>query len=227
MQSDATVPYTGSSLETLRTSMAAFTAPRDPLDTSPPAPPPRELARFMSFAGLGAFWGMLLGGAIGARTAGHQFLAEHAHHLPVTVPGWYFYHKQKNYRVVWGAVTRGLREAGRLGTVVAVFSAVETAVDVVAERESPASSVVAGQAAATAFAIANRLPRASFRKALLYGTVAGAVVGGVQEIGSYFLGIPIKYAPRDQLEAAAKVLAGEGSSSSAPSPSGSLGRIQL
>ncbi|KAI9172925.1 hypothetical protein H9P43_007056 [Blastocladiella emersonii ATCC 22665] len=203
-------PYTGPSLAKLRAGLDAYFSwtaeearrahpqlPADhPLVRLPPPPP--ELARFATFAGLGVFWGFLLGGAIGSRSAGLQFLAEHAHQLPVTVQGWYFYHKTKNYRMAWGGFRRGLREAGRLGSVVATFAAVETAVDLARETEDAASSVVAGIFTAAAFAAVNRLPIASAKRTLVYGAATGALVGGIQALAARALGQPVKYAPRSK-----------------------------
>src|SRR5258708_475959 len=53
--------------------------------------------------------GMALGVYRGGRMAGLRFLAENAHRAPETVKGWYFYNKTKNYRVVYG----GLKEGGK------------------------------------------------------------------------------------------------------------------
>ncbi|ORZ31520.1 hypothetical protein BCR44DRAFT_36489 [Catenaria anguillulae PL171] len=144
-------------------------------------------------------WGFSLGALIGSRSAGLQFLAEHAHQLPVTVQGWYFYHKAKNYRMVWGGIKRGLWDAGRLGSVVAMFAGVETAVDLALERESAASGVVAGVTTAGVFALINRLPRASVQRTLMYGSIAGAFVGGAQAAAAWALGQPVKYTPRPSI----------------------------
>ncbi|KNE71657.1 hypothetical protein AMAG_16213 [Allomyces macrogynus ATCC 38327] len=157
----------------------------------PPAPP--ELARFSTFTGLGMFWGFLLGGALGAQHAGLQFLAENAHKLPVTVQGWYFYHKAKNYRSMWGAVKRGTVYAGRLGVVVGLFAAVETGLDLARGKDDLWSATAAGVVTATTFAAAYRLPRASVQRTLLYGTVTGLLVGGIQDLLSVQLGYPAKY----------------------------------
>lgn len=53
--------------------------------------------------------GMALGVFRGGRMASLRFLAENAHRAPKTVKGWYFYNKTKNYRMMFG----GLKEGGK------------------------------------------------------------------------------------------------------------------
>ena len=55
--------------------------------------------------------GMALGVYRGGRMASLRFLAENAHRAPKTVKGWYFYSKTKNYRMMYGGLKEGAKDA--------------------------------------------------------------------------------------------------------------------
>ena len=55
--------------------------------------------------------GMALGVYRGGRMARLRFLAENAHRAPKTVKGWYFYNKTKNYRMMYGGLKEGAKDA--------------------------------------------------------------------------------------------------------------------
>ena len=55
--------------------------------------------------------GMALGVYRGGRLASLRFLAENAHRAPRTVKGWYFYNKTKNYRMMYGGLKAGAKDA--------------------------------------------------------------------------------------------------------------------
>ena len=81
--------------------------------------------RYLILTSTTALTGLSLGVMRGGRTASLQYLAENAHRQPRTVEGWYFYKKTKNYRVMWGALKVGGREALRLGTAGLAWAALE------------------------------------------------------------------------------------------------------
>ena len=59
--------------------------------------------------------GMALGFYRGGRMASLQFLAENAHRAPKTIKGWYLYNKTKNYRIMYGGLKGGAKDAvGRI-----------------------------------------------------------------------------------------------------------------
>lgn len=58
--------------------------------------------------------GFTLGVSQGIKTAGMRFRAEHAHKLPTTKMGWYFYHKSKNYNSIWGGAKEGARMGAKI-----------------------------------------------------------------------------------------------------------------
>lgn len=64
------------------------------------------------------FIGFTLGVSQGIKTAGMRFRAEHAHKLPATKIGWYFYHKSKNYNSIWG----GAKEGARMGAKISFWT---------------------------------------------------------------------------------------------------------
>jgi len=55
--------------------------------------------------------GMALGFYRGGRMASLRFLAENAHRAPKTVKGWYLYNKTKNYRMIFGGLKEGAKDA--------------------------------------------------------------------------------------------------------------------
>lgn len=55
--------------------------------------------------------GLGLGFYRGGRMASLRFLAENAHRAPKTVKGWYFYNKTKNYRMMYGGLREGVKDA--------------------------------------------------------------------------------------------------------------------
>ncbi|KAF8340722.1 uncharacterized protein EI90DRAFT_2853310, partial [Cantharellus anzutake] len=59
--------------------------------------------------------GLTLGFLRSARKTSFQYLVEHAHNPPRMVQGWYFYHKRKNYKVMWEGMKGGMKEGGRFG----------------------------------------------------------------------------------------------------------------
>lgn len=116
-----------------------------PSDTSPdttqvtPSPPPVQspdrlgmrfdqrllLASFTSF-----MCGSMLGYTTTARLAALRFRAENAHRLPISQPGWYLYHKSKNYYRNKFGIIAGLKGGAYLSAGTAVFFIVEESMDV-------------------------------------------------------------------------------------------------
>lgn len=74
-----------------------------------------------------------------SRLAGRQFLAENAHRLPTTVQGWYFYTKTKNYRVMYGGITGGLKTGARLGAWTVVFVGLQEGIEYSIKRVAPSA----------------------------------------------------------------------------------------
>ena len=83
------------------------------------------LAAFTSFT-----CGSTLGYLNTARLASLRFRAENAHRLPISQPGWYLYHKSKNYYKLKHGITAGLRSGFYLAAWASVFFLVEESMDV-------------------------------------------------------------------------------------------------
>jgi hypothetical protein len=102
----------------------------------------------------------LVGSSLGASLGGHQagliFRAENAHRAPTSQKGWYFYHKSKNYRVMWGGIKGGVKMGAKTAGWVVAFTVCEDAVDRLRARVDAVSSVVAGLAGAGAFSLWSR-----------------------------------------------------------------------
>ncbi|EUC35390.1 hypothetical protein COCVIDRAFT_11162 [Bipolaris victoriae FI3] len=76
----------------------------------------------------------LSGFTLGSLSAGHmaslRFRAENAHRLPISNPGWYLYHKSKNYYKWRYGIVEGLRKGTYIAAWSMVFFVVEESLDV-------------------------------------------------------------------------------------------------
>lgn len=101
--------------------------------------------------------GAVAGAYIGGRHAGWQYLAERAHNLPTTVSGWYYYHKWKNYKILFGAFRKGLAYGSKIGSFTALYQVVEAGCDrYLFDRTCMLSSLVSGLVtSATSAALGN------------------------------------------------------------------------
>lgn len=149
---------------------------RDRFDT--PAP-----ARLVLLTGLTSVTTFLLGALQGGKLSGYQFLAENAHRLPRTHQGWYFYHKTKNYRVMYGGLRHGFRYAGRTAGWTLLFGALEAGIDAVRGPEYVDFLSPAAAAATTGalFARRNRFSRQLTKRTVGLALGVGAVAGLLQD----------------------------------------------
>lgn len=114
------------------------------------------LKRITLITASASFWGFILGGVIGSRQSGMQYLAENAHRLPKTTEGWYFYHKKKNYRMIYGALSKGAVYSAKTGAMVALFEALEASADFYRGGADLFNSVGAGLASGGIFSVASK-----------------------------------------------------------------------
>jgi len=128
----------------------------------------------------------IVGGALGATLGGHKaamiFRAENAHRRPATAKGWYFYHKTKNYRTLYGGVVQGVRTALRMGVWVTAFVVLEDAVDRMRGKVDALASVAAGLSVAGAFSAWHRLSYGMAARTAKKGLIFGMLFGGIQDI---------------------------------------------
>lgn len=108
-------------------------------------------------ATLGAFLtGATLGLSHGSKMAGLRFRAENSHRFPTTAPGWYLYHKSKNYHMMLGGIKEGLKMGTKISLWTGSFFFVEEAVDRLRGKKDFLSTVVAGLTISGGFSSANR-----------------------------------------------------------------------
>ena len=133
-------PWTGIHTHTQTSKMAApqpcTTA--TPTNTNPAANPlstsPRLDMPFDRRLLLTTTLSFLSGFTLGSLSAGHmaslRFRAENAHRLPVSNPGWYLYHKSKNYYKWRYGIVEGVRKGGYVAAWTSVFFVIEESLDV-------------------------------------------------------------------------------------------------
>ncbi|KAF2263067.1 hypothetical protein CC78DRAFT_534335 [Lojkania enalia] len=123
-----------------------YTQPEAPPDTTSQETPPKlnpyvlrayndrlgmPFDRRILAASTSAFiCGFTLGSTTAGRLASLRFRAENAHRLPVSQPGWYLYHKSKNYYKWKTGVVEGVRKGVWLACWASVFFVVEESLDV-------------------------------------------------------------------------------------------------
>jgi hypothetical protein len=86
--------------------------------------------RLLLTTGLSSLCGFTLGSTSAGRLASLRFRAENAHRLPISQPGWYLYHKSKNYYKWRFGIVEGLRKGGMVAAWSSVFFVVEESLDV-------------------------------------------------------------------------------------------------
>lgn len=84
-----------------------------------------------------ALIGLSLGATQGGQMAQLRFRAEHAHKMPDTTTGWYFYHKSKNYHAMQG----GIREGFRMGLKTSFWSLMALSLESTVDRYRGASDM--------------------------------------------------------------------------------------
>lgn len=85
-----------------------------------------------------------------------RFRAEHAHKMPDTTTGWYFYHKSKNYHAMQGGIREGFRMAGKTGFWSFAALSLETTVDRMRGSSDMLSTIVASVSVAGMFSLTRK-----------------------------------------------------------------------
>jgi hypothetical protein len=126
--------------------MASASPPSLPIsETTDPIPPPTPQKQLLSTAPrldmpfdrrllLTTSLSFLSGFTLGSLNAGHmaslRFRAENAHRLPISNPGWYLYHKSKNYYKWRYGIVEGLKKGTYIAAWSSVFFVVEESLDI-------------------------------------------------------------------------------------------------
>ncbi|KAK3181786.1 hypothetical protein K4F52_006853 [Lecanicillium sp. MT-2017a] len=137
--------------------------------------------------------GFTLGAMQGGQTAQLRFRAEHAHKMPDTTAGWYFYHKSKNYHAMQGGIREGFRMACRTSGWSFAALGLESTVDRLRGTSDVLSTVVATVSVAGMFSLTNKLSLAAAAHTAKYGLLFGVVYGGVQDVVGLARGRPVSY----------------------------------
>jgi hypothetical protein len=169
--------------------------------------------RIASAGAMAFIVGMGLGVAHGGKMAELRFRAEHAHKLPTTTPGWYLYHKSKNYHTAYGGLREGLRTGPKLAFWVMIALGLESALDSSRNRTDLLSTVLASLTAAGSFSLwselmnfrdflcrmgvlnssIDRFSLSTSARVAKAGLLFGLGYGGLQDAIALFHGRPIGY----------------------------------
>ncbi|KAJ6785226.1 hypothetical protein PWT90_02960 [Aphanocladium album] len=124
--------------------------------------------------------GFMLGGFQGGQMAQLRFRAEHAHKMPDTTTGWYFYHKSKNYHAMQGGIREGFRMGAKTGFWSFAALSLETTVDRMRGCSDMLSTIVATVSVAGMFSLTRtRLADTFFFRIRSILTVSSSTHGAV------------------------------------------------
>ncbi|KAJ4395609.1 hypothetical protein N0V85_006489 [Neurospora sp. IMI 360204] len=137
--------------------------------------------------------GFTLGVSQGIKTAGMRFRAEHAHKLPTTKMGWYFYHKSKNYNSIWGGAKEGARMGAKICFWTTAMFGIEHMFDAYRGTADMFNTVTACVTVSGAFSLWNRFSLPMAARTTKTALVVGLAYGGLQDVAGIVRGRPIGY----------------------------------
>ncbi|KAJ3457021.1 hypothetical protein MRS44_014162 [Fusarium solani] len=173
-----------------------------PSDLEPPSAFPQDAfprlsvptpTRLMLGTISSALVGFSLGATQGGQMAQLRFRAEHAHKMPDTTTGWYFYHKSKNYHAMQGGIREGFRMGLKTGLWSMMALSLESTVDRYRGASDMFSTTIATLTVAGAFSLWHRLSFTTAARTARYGLMFGLVYGGIQDLVGLARGRPIGY----------------------------------
>ncbi|KAF5672519.1 hypothetical protein FHETE_3653 [Fusarium heterosporum] len=138
-----------------------------------------------------ALVGFSLGATQGGQMAQLRFRAEHAHKMPDTTTGWYFYHKSKNYHAMQGGIREGFRMGLKTGFWSLMALSLESTVDRYRGASDMFSTTIATLTVAGAFSLWHRLSLTTAARTARYGLMFGLAYGGIQDLVGLARGRPI------------------------------------
>lgn len=97
--------------------------------------------------------GLVLGVLHTSKMAALRFRAENSHRFPTTTRGWYFYHKSKNYYVMYAGITEGVKTGFRFPPMIMSILFFENAVDKLRGRQDFLSTVIGSLSTAGLFSL--------------------------------------------------------------------------
>ncbi|POR39681.1 Uncharacterized protein TPAR_00134 [Tolypocladium paradoxum] len=137
--------------------------------------------------------GLTLGAMQGGQMAQLRFRAEHAHKMPDTTTGWYFYHKSKNYHAMQGGIREGFRMGAKTGFWSFVALGLESTVDRYRGSSDMFSTTVATLSVAGAFSLWHRFSLSTAARTAKLGLLFGLAYGGVQDLVGLARDRPVGY----------------------------------
>ncbi|CAK9436305.1 uncharacterized protein LODBEIA_P08630 [Lodderomyces beijingensis] len=152
---------------------------------------PRD--RIQALASTGAVIGGMLGFYEGVQKAAARYLVENAHRLPTTKGGWYFYHKRKNYEMIVGGVSSGIKSSVKYGGFIGALALIESGLDLARGQLDFVNTTLACFVGTTLITRYKQLGTLQARKMVFRGTVAGLLVGLAQDAMIYARGGRVWY----------------------------------
>ncbi|KAG6008422.1 hypothetical protein E4U21_004444 [Claviceps maximensis] len=137
--------------------------------------------------------GFTLGAMQGGQVAQLRFRAEHAHKMPDTTTGWYFYHKSKNYHTMQGGIREGFRMAAKTSFWSFMALGLESTVDRYRGCSDMFSTAVATLTVAGTFSLWHGFSMSTASRTAKLGLLFGLAYGGVQDLVGLARGRPIGY----------------------------------
>ncbi|KAI5967728.1 hypothetical protein CANMA_002908 [Candida margitis] len=125
--------------------------------------------------------GLMSGFYDGVQKAAARYLLENGHRLPKTKGGWYFYHKRKNYEIIVGGTSVGIKRGLKYGGVVGSLFLLEYSLDSIREQVDFINTTVAALIGTTVYTRFQHLSRLQTRKMIVRGTTAGLLLGIIQD----------------------------------------------
>ena len=155
--------------------------------------PPRQLLYASQLTGGLALAGFTGGFYLGVVRRSSQFLAEHAHRLPRTVAGWFFYHRRKNHACILAGVGNGLRYSRSAAAVAALLASSELSLEHFSDAESGLNVVVGWTASSLVLTRILKLNRSASLHLVRHALVASMAVALLEDSYSYFTHVSAKY----------------------------------
>lgn len=140
---------------------------------------PRD--RIEALATTSGLIGLMSGFYDGVQKAAARYLLENGHRLPKTKGGWYFYHKRKNYEIIVGGTSTGIKRGLKYGGAVGSLFLLEYGLDYVRGQIDFINTTVAALIGATVYTRFQHLSRLQTRKMIMRGTTAGLLLGIIQD----------------------------------------------
>ncbi|WPK24563.1 hypothetical protein PUMCH_001842 [Australozyma saopauloensis] len=141
--------------------------------------------RIAVIATVGGMIGAALGLYDGIKLTSLRYLTENAHRLPKTVGGWYFYHKKKNYVMIFGGCREAVRTGIKYSAFVTSFFGFEAGLDYVRGTTDFLNTTVSGLTLTYLYGSYMKMSRVQKAKFVKKGTGMACALGLMQDFLIY------------------------------------------